>query len=135
MITVTGGRPHPRYDCCFPVRNRTFPIHVYISFFAWTIHSHKKVEGYPKNATPVTRPPKKNKRRSLNRAVTPFRSLMICCRLVLSFPQDTMAYTASALSFMLENLDKPVILTGTLRGWWGDGVHLQFSGALWCNTF
>ncbi|HAC21380.1 MAG TPA: L-asparaginase 1, partial [Porphyromonadaceae bacterium] len=26
---------------------------------------------------------------------------------------DTMAYTASALSFMLENLNKPVILTGS----------------------
>ena len=26
---------------------------------------------------------------------------------------DTMSYTASALSFMLENLDKPVILTGS----------------------
>lgn len=26
---------------------------------------------------------------------------------------DTMAYTASALSFMLENLAKPVILTGS----------------------
>jgi L-asparaginase len=26
---------------------------------------------------------------------------------------DTMAYTASALSFMLENLRKPVILTGS----------------------
>ena len=26
---------------------------------------------------------------------------------------DTMAYTASALSFMLENIDKPVILTGS----------------------
>lgn len=26
---------------------------------------------------------------------------------------DTMAYTASALSFMLENLDKPIILTGS----------------------
>ena len=26
---------------------------------------------------------------------------------------DTMAYTASALSFMLENLDKPVIVTGS----------------------
>ena len=25
---------------------------------------------------------------------------------------DTMAYTASALSFMLENLGKPVVLTG-----------------------
>ena len=26
---------------------------------------------------------------------------------------DTMAYTASALSYMLENLDKPVIMTGS----------------------
>ena len=26
---------------------------------------------------------------------------------------DTMAYTASALSFMLENLQKPVIITGS----------------------
>lgn len=26
---------------------------------------------------------------------------------------DTMAYTASALSFMLENLNKPVVLTGS----------------------
>lgn len=26
---------------------------------------------------------------------------------------DTMAYTASSLSFMLENLNKPVILTGS----------------------
>ena len=26
---------------------------------------------------------------------------------------DTMSYTASALSFMFENLDKPVILTGS----------------------
>ena len=26
---------------------------------------------------------------------------------------DTMAYTASALSFMFENLDKPIILTGS----------------------
>ena len=26
---------------------------------------------------------------------------------------DTMAYTASALSFSLENLDKPVIITGS----------------------
>ena len=26
---------------------------------------------------------------------------------------DTMSYTASALSFMLENLDKPVVLTGS----------------------
>ena len=26
---------------------------------------------------------------------------------------DTMSYTASALSFMLENLNKPIILTGS----------------------
>jgi L-asparaginase len=26
---------------------------------------------------------------------------------------DTLSYTASALSFMLENLNKPVILTGS----------------------
>ena len=33
---------------------------------------------------------------------------------------DTMAYTASALSFMLQNLSKPVVLTGAqipLGGW------------------
>ena len=29
---------------------------------------------------------------------------------------DTMAYTASALSFMLENLGKPVIITGSQVG-------------------
>jgi len=29
---------------------------------------------------------------------------------------DTMAYTASALSFMLENLGKPIILTGAQVG-------------------
>ena len=32
---------------------------------------------------------------------------------VLLHGTDTMAYTASALSFMLENLTKPVILTGS----------------------
>lgn len=32
---------------------------------------------------------------------------------VILHGSDTMAYTASALSFMLENLDKPVILTGS----------------------
>lgn len=32
---------------------------------------------------------------------------------VLLHGTDTMAYTASALSFMLENLDKPVIITGS----------------------
>ena len=33
-------------------------------------------------------------------------------RFVILHGTDTMAYTASALSFMLENLGKPVVLTG-----------------------
>ena len=36
---------------------------------------------------------------------------------------DTMAYTASALSFMLENLGKPVIVTGSQVG---NGRHTFF---------
>lgn len=53
--------------------------------------------------------------------------------------KDTMAYTASALSFMLEQLDKPVVLTGELGrtrvarllGWtpqakWSNGVPFGF---------
>ncbi len=35
------------------------------------------------------------------------------CGFVILHGTDTMAYTASALSFMLENLNKPVILTGS----------------------
>ena len=35
------------------------------------------------------------------------------CGFVVLHGTDTMAYTASALSFMLENLSKPVILTGS----------------------
>jgi len=35
------------------------------------------------------------------------------CGFVILHGTDTMAYTASALSFMLENLEKPVILTGS----------------------
>lgn len=35
------------------------------------------------------------------------------CGFVILHGTDTMAYTASALSFMLENLQKPVILTGS----------------------
>lgn len=31
---------------------------------------------------------------------------------------DTLAYTAAALSFQLENLCKPVIITGSQRPWW-----------------
>ncbi|MDE5652368.1 MAG: asparaginase [Muribaculaceae bacterium] len=36
-----------------------------------------------------------------------------CDGFVILHGTDTMAYTASALSFMLENLDKPVIITGS----------------------
>lgn len=36
-----------------------------------------------------------------------------CDGFVVLHGTDTMAYTASALSFMLENLDKPVIITGS----------------------
>ena len=49
---------------------------------------------------------------------------------------DTMAYTASALSFMLENLTKPVILTGSqlpigqLRT---DGIILYFRERFFCK--
>ncbi|MBQ8830723.1 MAG: type I asparaginase [Oscillospiraceae bacterium] len=35
------------------------------------------------------------------------------CGFVIVHGTDTMAYTASALSFMLRNLDKPVVLTGS----------------------
>ena len=37
------------------------------------------------------------------------------CGFVILHGTDTMAFTASALSFMFENLDKPVILTGSQR--------------------
>ena len=36
-----------------------------------------------------------------------------CDGFVVLHGTDTMAYTASALSYMLENLDKPVIITGS----------------------
>ena len=36
---------------------------------------------------------------------------------VITHGTDTMTYTASALSFMLNNLQKPVILTGSQRPW------------------
>ncbi|MCT4614025.1 MAG: asparaginase [Marinifilaceae bacterium] len=35
------------------------------------------------------------------------------CGFVILHGTDTMSYTASALSFMLQNLDKPVVLTGS----------------------
>ena len=42
-----------------------------------------------------------------------FRCLPDYDGIVVLHGTDTMAYTSSALSFMLENLTKPVILTGT----------------------
>lgn len=42
-----------------------------------------------------------------------FESYHLFDGFVIFHGTDTMAYTASALSFMLENLDKPVILTGS----------------------
>jgi len=36
---------------------------------------------------------------------------------VITHGTDTMAYTSSVLSFMLQNLNKPVILTGSQRSW------------------
>ncbi|MFS8640858.1 MAG: asparaginase domain-containing protein, partial [Symbiobacteriaceae bacterium] len=38
-----------------------------------------------------------------------------CDGVVVTHGTDTMAYTASALSFMLQNLPKPVVLTGSQR--------------------
>jgi L-asparaginase/Glu-tRNA(Gln) amidotransferase subunit D len=37
------------------------------------------------------------------------------CSFVVIMGTDTMSYTASALSFMLENLSKTVVMTGELR--------------------
>ncbi len=42
-----------------------------------------------------------------------FSSLSIFDGVVITHGTDTMAYTAAALSFMLQNLNKPVILTGS----------------------
>ena len=42
-----------------------------------------------------------------------FSALPLCDGVVISHGTDTMAYTAAALSFMLQNLNKPVILTGS----------------------
>lgn len=41
------------------------------------------------------------------------KNIDTCDGFVILHGTDTMAYTASALSFMLENLNKPVILTGS----------------------
>jgi L-asparaginase len=51
---------------------------------------------------------------------------------------DTMAYTASALSFMLENLGKPVILTGSqlpLSDVRSDGVDNTLTSLLLCAHY
>ena len=45
---------------------------------------------------------------------------------------DTMAYTASALSFMLENLGKPVILTGSQVC---QPVFLYFHHIVWADLY
>lgn len=42
-----------------------------------------------------------------------FKVLPSCDGVVITHGTDTMAYTASMLTFMLENLQKPVILTGS----------------------
>ena len=41
--------------------------------------------------------------------------IIIIIRFVILHGTDTLAYTSSALSFMLENLGKPVIVTGLQR--------------------
>ena len=41
------------------------------------------------------------------------RNIIMITMLVVLHGTDTMAFTASALSFMLENLSKPVVLTGS----------------------
>ena len=43
---------------------------------------------------------------------TPFHTISMMVRFVILHGTDTLAYTSSALSFMLENLGKPVIVTG-----------------------
>jgi L-asparaginase len=44
---------------------------------------------------------------------------------VIAHGTDTMAYTASALSFMLQNLDKPVVLTGSQLSMTDDGTDAK----------
>ena len=50
-------------------------------------------------------------------------------RFVILHGTDTLAYTSSALSFMLENLGKPVIVTGFWWWWWSDWWWWCW---LWC---
>ena len=44
---------------------------------------------------------------------------------VIAHGTDTMAYTASALTFMLQNLDKPVVLTGSQLSMTDDGTDAK----------
>ncbi|MBI4181343.1 MAG: asparaginase [Candidatus Aenigmarchaeota archaeon] len=50
-------------------------------------------------------------------AVQAYKELQLADAVVITHGTDTMAYTSSMLSFMLRNLDKPVILTGSQRPW------------------
>ncbi len=67
-------------------------------------------------------------------------------RFVILHGTDTMSYTASALSFMLENLGKTVVLTGAmspLEGtvlclFWSNalsgGMRANVCGVVWCDV-
>ncbi len=50
-------------------------------------------------------------------AVQAYKELQCSDGIVITHGTDTMAYTSSILSFMLRNLKKPVILTGSQRPW------------------
>jgi L-asparaginase len=50
-------------------------------------------------------------------AVKTYKELQLSDGVVITHGTDTMAYTSSILSFMLRNLDKPVVLTGSQRAW------------------
>ena len=61
-----------------------------------------------------------------------FIIIIIVIRFVILHGTDTLAYTSSALSFMLENLGKPVIVTGLQR------LHCRlntFSKYFICNQY
>ena len=50
-------------------------------------------------------------------AVQAYKELQYSDGIVITHGTDTMAYTSSMLSFMLRNLTKPVVLTGSQRPW------------------
>ena len=58
---------------------------------------------------------------------------------IITHGTDTMAYTAAALYYMLENIDRPVVLTGSQRPLGRDGsdaeqnLHLAYEAA--CSDF